>query len=56
MQVLLGHGIRLGDNGDQIDTSPESLHHLDIKRLDTDCQLSTEPTITLAYVVPGLIK
>ena len=39
MQVLLGHGVRLGDNGDEIDSGSKSLHHLDIKGLDTVHQL-----------------
>jgi len=35
VQVLLSHGIRLGNDGNQVDPSPEPLHHLHIKRLDT---------------------
>ena len=35
VQVLLSHGIRLGNDGNQVDPGSEPLHHLHIKRLDT---------------------
>jgi hypothetical protein len=39
VQILLSHGISLGNDGDQIDPSSKPLHHLDIERLDTVRQL-----------------
>jgi hypothetical protein len=33
-QVTLGEGIRLGNNGDKIDTGTETLHDFNIERLE----------------------
>jgi len=37
--VFLSHGIRLGNHGDQVDSSTQPLHHFDIERLNTVYQL-----------------
>lgn len=56
VQILLSHGVGLGNNGDQVDPSSKPLHHLDVKGLDTDHQLCFAIQGAEAYVVPGLIK
>jgi hypothetical protein len=39
LQILLSHGIRLGNHWDQIDPGAQPLHHLDIEGLDPGIQL-----------------
>jgi hypothetical protein len=49
--VFLSHGIRLGNHWNQVDSSTQPLHHLDIKRLDTVYQLG--PTATRSESLRG---
>ena len=35
-QVTLREGIRLGNDGNEVDTGTETLHNLNVKRLETE--------------------
>lgn len=54
-QISRAECIRLGDHGDQVDSGAQSLHHLDIKRLQgvaswaDEVQTCVDPQINLVH-------